>query len=120
MAVIPKLDEANLQAICDILGTTDTGLTGSKIGQYLREGGCPDPTPQITKRSRFYAALLEKQNTDRCANNVLNFITYVMNPVRHVGSRNYFETERAKLNSVLAFSGLSLGEDGQADTSSED
>jgi uncharacterized protein (TIGR02391 family) len=34
-----------------------------------------------------------------------------MNPVRHVGSREYFETERSKLNSVLAFSGLSLGED---------
>lgn len=113
MAVIQKLDEANLQAICDILGATDTGLTGSKIGQYLRECGCPDPTPQITKRSRLYAALLEKQNSDRCANNVLNFITYVMNPVRHVGSRDYFETERAKLNSVLAFSGLSLGEDGK-------
>jgi len=25
MAVMPKLDEANLQAICDILGATDTG-----------------------------------------------------------------------------------------------
>jgi len=35
MAAIQKLDEANLQAICDILGATDTGLTGSKIGQYL-------------------------------------------------------------------------------------
>ncbi len=41
MAVIPELDEANLQAICDILGATDTGLTGSKIGQYLRECGLP-------------------------------------------------------------------------------
>jgi hypothetical protein len=37
MAVMPKLDEANLQAICDILGATDTGLTGPKIGRYLQE-----------------------------------------------------------------------------------
>ena len=39
MAVIPKLDEANLQALADILGDTSTGLTGSEIGRYLRECG---------------------------------------------------------------------------------
>jgi uncharacterized protein (TIGR02391 family) len=113
MAHIPKIDEANLQAICDILGDTNTGLTGPKIGQYLRECGCPDPIPQMTKRHRLYAALLEKQNADRCANNVLAFITCVMNPVRHVSGRDYFESERGKLNTVLAFSGLTLGEDGK-------
>jgi TIGR02391 family protein len=113
MALIPKLDDANLQAICDILGDTSTGLTGSEIGRYLRECNCPDPIPQMTKRHRLYAALLEKQNSDRCANIILGFITHVMNPVRHSGNRDYFETERAKLNSVLAFSGLSLGEDGK-------
>jgi hypothetical protein len=34
MVVMPKLEEANLQAICHILGATDTGLTGPKIGRY--------------------------------------------------------------------------------------
>ncbi len=33
-------------------------------------------------RDRLYAALLEKQNSDRCANSILGFITQVMNPVR--------------------------------------
>lgn len=113
MAVITELDEANLQAVCDILGATDSGLTGSEIGRYLRECNCPDPVPQMTKRHRLYAALLEKQNGDRCANNVLAFVTRVMNPVRYVGRRDYFEAERGKLNSVLAFSGLTLGEDGK-------
>ena len=112
MAVVPKFDEANLQAISDILGDTGSGLTGSEIGRCLRECGIPDPIPQMTKRHRLFAALSEKQNVDRCANNVLKFITHVMNPVRHVGSRDYFETERGKLNSMLAFSGLMLGEDG--------
>jgi hypothetical protein len=70
MAAIRKLDEANLQAICDVLGATDTGLTGSEIERYLRECGCPDPIPQMTKRHRLYAALLEKQNSDRCANRI--------------------------------------------------
>jgi uncharacterized protein (TIGR02391 family) len=43
---------------------------------------------------------------------VLVFVTHAMNPLRHVGNRDYFESERAKLNSVLSFSGLVLGEDG--------
>lgn len=101
MAAISKLDEANLQAICDILGDTATGLTGSQIGRYLRECGCPDPMSQMTKRHCLYAALAEKQNSDGCANNILGFITHVMNPVRYVGNRDYFESERGKLNSVL-------------------
>jgi len=69
--------------------------------------------PQMTKRHRLYAALVEKQNSDQCANNILGFITHVMNPVRHVDSRDYFETGRVKLNCVLAFSALSLREDGK-------
>jgi uncharacterized protein (TIGR02391 family) len=48
-----------------------------------------------------------------CANNVLNFVAHAMNPVRHVGRRDYFESERGKLDGVLAFAGLSLGEDGK-------
>lgn|SRR5262245_34117346 len=113
MTAIPKLDEANLQAIADILADTDEGLTGSEIGRFLRERGFSDPLPQMTKRHRLYAALREKQNADRCANNVLGFITHAMNPVRHVGYRDYFQSQRGKLNGVLAFSGLALGEDGQ-------
>ena len=61
MAVIPIFDEANLQAISDILGDTSTGLTGSEIGRFLRECGFPDPIPQMTKRHRLYAALVEYQ-----------------------------------------------------------
>jgi uncharacterized protein (TIGR02391 family) len=113
MAAVPKFNDASLQALADILGDTSTGLTGSEIGRYLRECSFPDPIPQMTKRHRLYAALAKKQTADGCANNVLGFIVHVMNPVRHVGSRDYFESERGKLNSVLAFSGLSLGEDGK-------
>lgn len=113
MAAIPKFNEPNLQALSDILGDTSTGLTGSEIGRFLQECGFPDPIPEMTKRLRLYAALAAKQNADGCANNILGFVEHVMNPVRHVGHRDYFESERAKLNGVLAFSGLSLGEDGK-------
>jgi uncharacterized protein (TIGR02391 family) len=113
MAAIPKFAEANLQAICDILGDTSSGLSGSEIGRYLRECNCPDPIPDMTKRHRLFAGLAERQKADGCANGVLGFIKHAMNPVRHAGNRDYFETERGKLNVVLAFSGLAFGEDGQ-------
>jgi len=109
----PPFNEPNLEAIADILGDTSTGLTGSEIGRYLRECGIPDPDPSMTKRHRLYNALAAKQLADRCANNILAFITHVMNPVRYVGSHDYFESQRGRLNSVLAFSSLTLAEDGK-------
>jgi uncharacterized protein (TIGR02391 family) len=113
MSVIPAFTDPALQALCDILGATDTGLSGSEIGRYLTECVIADPIPLMTKRHRLFQALREKQAQDACANNVLRFVMHVMNPVRHVGHRDYFESERAKLNEVLAFTGHSLGEDGQ-------
>jgi uncharacterized protein (TIGR02391 family) len=113
MASIPKFDDANLQGLCDILGDTSNGLTGSEIGRYLGECQIPDPEPGMTKRHRLFDALKAKQSSDGVGNCIVQFILHVMNPVRYVGAREYFETTRSKLNSVLAFSGLSLGEDGE-------
>ncbi|MCK2127564.1 TIGR02391 family protein [Thauera aromatica] len=113
MANVEKINEPTLQALSDILGDTSTGLTGSEIGRYLAECGIYDPIPQMTKRIRLFQALKEKQDHDRSGNHVIAFISHVMNPVRHVGNRDYFESERAKLNAVLAFCGLAFGEDGK-------
>ena len=113
MAAISKFDEPTIQALCDVLGDTGTGLTGSEIGRFLQECDFLDPLPAMTKRYRLSAAFVEKQNRDGCANNIINFVLHVMNPVRYVGNREHFETERAKLNGVLAFKGLTLGEDGK-------
>lgn len=108
----PKLDDANLQALCDVLGNTATGLTGGEIGRYLHECSIPDPLPGMTKRHRLFEALRQRQNGDGCSNGVLRFVKHAMSPVRHVGNKDYFETKRAEVNGVLAFSGLALGEDG--------
>ena len=113
MAAIPSIKDPTLQALCDVLGATDTGLTGSEIGRFLVECGIADPIPQMTKRHRLFQALKERQAQDHCANNVLRFVTHVMSPVRHVGNRDYFEREREKINMVLVFCGLSLAENGQ-------
>jgi uncharacterized protein (TIGR02391 family) len=113
MAAVPSFADANLQALCDILGDTQTGLTGSEIGRYLASCNIPDLEPQLTKRHRLYSALHAKQSQDRCANHVIAFIQLAMNPVKHIDAPDYFEREREKLNRALAFNGLYLREDGQ-------
>jgi len=113
MAAIPEFTESVLQRICDILGDTTTGLTGSQIGRYLRQLGIEDPFPNITKRHRLYEALSRRQQRDRCGNLVAAFIQTVMDPVLHTGDTEYFENKRRELNEVLAFAGYQLGEDGK-------
>lgn len=53
MAAIPSLDETHLRAVCEVLGDTYSGLSGSEIGRYLRECNIPDPVPTLTKRHRL-------------------------------------------------------------------
>ena len=109
---IPPFDEANLEQVSNVLGDTNTGLTGSQIGRYLQECGIDDVDPINTKRIRLFYALVERQRSDGCANNVCAFIQRVMNPVLYVQSRGQFEYKQGELNLVLSFEGLRLNDKG--------
>ena len=113
MAEIPAFDHTNLRAICDILGDTSSGLTGSEIGQLLQGCRIDDPLPTHTKRLRLFEALNIRQQKDRCGNHVVAFFQKAMNPVRYVGRADIFEDRRSQLNQALSFSGLYLGSDGK-------
>jgi uncharacterized protein (TIGR02391 family) len=110
---IPSFNKANLEQVCNVLGDTATGLTGSEIGRYLSECGIADPNPTMTKRIRLYDALVARQRSDGCANNICAFIQRVMNPVLHVQSPDYFKMKQAELNRVLSFEGLRLSDEGK-------
>jgi len=112
MSVISAFSDTQLERICDVLGDTTSGLTGSEIGRILRDLNIQDPMPGITKRRRLYESLKARQVRDRCGNNVVSFIHRAMDPVRYTGNSGHFESKRQELNLVLAFSGYSLGEDG--------
>lgn len=113
MSKVDSFNSPTLEAICNILGDTREGLTGSEISSLLAQCGIEDPLPSYTKRRRLYEALWQRQAKDSCGNCVAHFIQTVMNPVRFVSSVEYYESQRSKLNRVLAFTGLSLGEDGK-------
>lgn len=113
MAVIQKFDDNALQAICDIIGDTGAGLTGSEMGRLLTQANIDDVSPSITKKHRLYNALSTKQRKDGCANNILAFVQSVMDPVRYTGRQEEYENRRSVLNLTLSFRGYQVGQDGK-------
>lgn len=111
--MIPIFNEANLEQLCNVMGDTTTGLTGSEIGKYLKACRINDPIPIATKRVRLYEALSARQRSDGCANNICTFIQHVMSPVRYVHSPEYFKDKQSELNHILAFEGLRINDEGK-------
>ncbi|WP_312967298.1 TIGR02391 family protein [Acinetobacter gerneri] len=112
MAIIKSFDPASIESICNILGETNTGLTGTQISKYLTECNIFDPQLNSTKRKKLYDALVLKQNNDRCSNNIIMFIQHVMKPSRHVQNQDWFENIRSQLNYVLSFEGFEISTNG--------
>lgn len=110
---LPPIADSHLEALCNIIGDTYGGLTGSEIGRLLQRCGIEDPFPGDTKRRRLFSALQVKQRQDKCANNVVLFIQTVMEPVRFVGRHHEFAGLRGSLNEVLVFAGYQIGEGGK-------
>jgi len=52
MPQISSFDESVLEAVCGVLGDTAEGLTGSEIGQLLKECNINDHFQGDTKRPR--------------------------------------------------------------------
>jgi len=110
MAVIPKFDINALEQISKVLGDAASGSELTNIFQHcniddtLGHGG--------TKWRRIFHSLSQKQESDRCGNNIVAFIQAVMAPVRF-DNRQTFEDLRSSINIKLAFCGMQLREDGQ-------
>lgn len=113
MERVPNFNSQQLEAIARILADTASGLTGSQIGHILEECRVPDVNPDITKWKRLFNAFVECQNRRQCGNHVLMFINRAMDPVTYTATPEVFDSRRAELNPVLAFCGMTVGEDGK-------
>ena len=110
----PAFDLGVLRRLCEVLGDTSVGLTGSEIGRLLGESVIADPGEGITKRDRLYAALSEAQVRSRNGVPVLNFVARAMAPARYpIDRQGVFDDRRARVNEVLCFYGLEVQEDGR-------
>jgi len=113
MPALPKLDENILQEVCNFIGDTSSGLSGSEIGRLLSQSGIDDPEPTITKRIRLFEALRTRQEKDGCSNNVFAFIQRVMDPVRYTNNPDLFKERRNSLNIILVFRGYEVKDNGE-------
>ena len=109
MNKIPVFDEGSVESLAKLLGGCGSG---SDISRVLIDRGLRDDSGESTKWRRLYWIFLDVQRTDRCANRVLDFTQSFLTPARFVGRNDEFEGHRSVLNTVLAFSGLEYGADG--------
>lgn len=110
MSQFPSLPEGQIEALAKVLG--DCG-TGTDITRVLNDRGLTDTSGESTKWRRLYSVFLETQRKHGCANRTLDFIQSFLTPARFVGRSEVFEERRSALNTILAFSGLEFGADGQ-------
>jgi uncharacterized protein (TIGR02391 family) len=113
MATLDRFDDRTLRAICEALGDTQKGLTNSEIKEHLDSLGIDDPSPSVAKRRRLFQALKQRQERDRCGNQVGAFIKAAMDPVLYTSDRERYEWLREEVNIALSFAGLKVGEDGE-------
>jgi len=105
--------QQHLERIAKILGDTDSGLTGSGIGHALASCNIRDVDPINTKWKRLYNAFVAFQNEHQVGNHVIMFVQHVMNPASHTNAPDVFRRWRDDLNTVLAFCGYAVGDDGK-------
>jgi uncharacterized protein (TIGR02391 family) len=110
MAAINRIPVDNLRSICELIGDTGEGLTGSEIGRVLSDCNINDPLAGGTKKHRLFEALNERQNQDGCSNHIFSFLKYVMSPVRYRDKPQLFKERLNHLNEILAFIGLAFNE----------
>ncbi len=105
-----------LEMICEVLGATDDGLTGSEIHRLLLQAKIEDltqPGVMVAKRKNLFNSLANYQNQEQCSNNILNFITLALAPSRFVNREADFERMRMAVNQQLAFVGIELQQNGR-------
>lgn len=119
MAAIQKLDFSVIESISKVLGDTEDGFTGTQIGKLLYESDIEDTDAINTKWKRLNSALCYKQKIDGCANNIVSFIQNALNPARHYNNLEWFNDTRFKINQILSFEGLNIGEDGKVTKSTK-
>jgi len=106
-------EPAEVEAICNALGETERGLSGTEIGRLLKQCSIRDLYPSDTKRHRLREALNQHQANHPRDSTVARFIAAAMAPARYAQNRQRFEQLRELLNKALIFSGLSVNQAGE-------
>lgn len=96
----PPIPAAHLEHLARVLGDCGTG-------------GDLEDGMESTKWKRLNRAFTQDQSRSRCAGRVLKVIEFLMTPARYADRKEFFESQRMKLNVQLAFIGMECGKDGR-------
>lgn len=110
MAAIPALSAAQIERLAELLESCGTQ---TELNKALANRGVSLEIPASSKKNRIEWVFTEFQKRDGCANGILAFIQHYLAPARFLGRADQFSDLLAELNTILAFSGLSYGQDGQ-------
>jgi uncharacterized protein (TIGR02391 family) len=110
MSAVPAFPEGQIESLSRLLGECGSG---NDISRVLSNRGLVDNSGQSTKWRRLYWVFLDCQRQHGCANQILDFIQSFLAPSRFVERNDVFEVNRQHLNTILSFSGLEYGTDGQ-------
>ena len=109
MAKAPTLTDTQLEQICRLLGEY---TTGSEISRIFTSMQIDDVSGESTKWRRLYHTFTYWQERERASSKLIDFIRSVLEPSAFVKDSDAFDIARQELNAILAFAGLSYGEDG--------
>lgn len=113
MEHVPPFNAQQMTALAKALGDTSDGLTGAQIEYLLAQCTIPDTHPTLTKWQRLFNAFAAFQNERGFGNHVVVFINRAMSPVQFTADPSRFNRWKDRLNVILAFSGMSVGDDGK-------
>jgi uncharacterized protein (TIGR02391 family) len=104
-----SFDDITLRNISDIVSNM---LTHTKISEHLASSGIAPSQNGSNKTDRIFYALKERQEQDKCGNNVLAFVVRLLNPKRY-NDEGAFEKDRTSINEKLVYEGIEIDKSGQ-------
>lgn len=105
--------ESELNNVARVL---DQAATHNELTYIFRDCGLREaesPASGSPKWRRIVTTLAHRQASDLCGNNVGAFIQACMNPCRFTGRPTEYRELLQRLNEVIAFAGIQIGEDGK-------
>jgi len=110
---IQSFTEMQLRGIANLL---EGAITHKELTSVFRDCGMAESRTAESgnpKWQRIVVTLADRQARDGCGNNAGAFIQAVVNPFRFAGQQGLYDDLRHRLNEILSFVGLSVGEDGR-------
>ena len=108
-----KSDVIKDPALTEMARLLDDCCSGSVLRDAFNHSGIEHNLGFKSSRWEIHSELMSVQKQHQSPDLMFTAIEYVFNPVRFVNNKGVFETNRRKLNEILAFSGFECGADGK-------